>query len=214
MKVQEIVEQAEPVGEGSVSRSVQQVMLSAIADGKIGAGDALHDHEWAAAFGVSRTPVREAIQHLHGMGLLDVAAARYTRLRTYTPDEAAREARDWSLLHHALIEGVVDRVPEGLVDRLCRLRDLLVGQTHPEHVRTGNFAFFHALRAAVPSSAVTLGATAAAYRLRLAESVLPHDPTAHTALRDGIIHALTTRDRDHAHRTMTDWIPAPAPVAG
>jgi DNA-binding GntR family transcriptional regulator len=74
-------------------------MLSAIARSGLTAGDALHDREWAAASGASRTPVREAFQHLHGMGLLDVAAARYTRLRTHTPDQATREAQDWLLLH-------------------------------------------------------------------------------------------------------------------
>jgi hypothetical protein len=31
-----------------------------------------------------------------------VVVARYTRLRTYQLEETQREARDWSLLHHAL----------------------------------------------------------------------------------------------------------------
>lgn len=205
MDVREFVRRADVPANVPVSRRVQQVMLSAIVQGELVAGDALHDHEWAAAFDVSRTPVREAVQHLHGMGLLDVAAARYTRIRSYSPGEALREVQDWLLLHHAVTATVMDRASEGLPDRLCQIRDMLLGQTHPDHVRTGNFTFFDTLRAAAPSSAVTLGATAAAYRLRLAEPVLSHDPAAHTSLHDGMIQAVSTRDPDHAHRVLTEW---------
>jgi DNA-binding GntR family transcriptional regulator len=209
MNVEEFVRREKLTSAGPVAGQVQKVMLSAIAEGELVAGNALHDHEWAAAFGVSRTPVREVVQYLHGMGLLDVAGARYTRLRTYDPEEAQREARDWSLLHHALAITLMDRVPDGLIDRLCRVRDLLVGQTHPDHIRTGNFTFFQTLRAAGPHSTVTLGARAAAYRLRLAEPVLPQDPAAHTTLHNGIIHALETRSPHHVHHAL---MPATQPA--
>jgi DNA-binding GntR family transcriptional regulator len=213
MDVAEFVRR-EPFTNGApVAGQVQSAMLAAIADGALVAGDAVQDHEWAAAFGVSRTPVREAVQHLQGMGLLDVASARYTRIRRYEPEQAHQEARDWSLLHHALSATVMDRLPDRLIDRLCRVRDVLVGQTHPDHIRTGNFSFFHTLRTAAPHSTITLGATAAAYRLRLAEPTLPHTPHTHTALHNGIIHALQTRDPQHAHHTLTTWLPTPQPVA-
>lgn len=205
MDVQEIVERAEVSEEGPVSRRMQQVLLSAVADGHLVAGDVLHDGEWAAAMHASRTPMREAIQSLQGMGLLDVAAARYTRLRTFTPEQAVREAQDWALLHQALMHSVIDRIPDGLVDGLCRIRDALVGQTHPDHVRIKNFHFFHALRSAFPHSAVTLGATAAAYRLRLAEPNLHSDANVHTNLHDGVIHALTLLDVEHAYHALTAW---------
>lgn len=212
MDAREIKRLADATGEGPVSRRVQQGMLAAIAEGGLTAGDAVNDQNWAVAFEASRTPVREAIQHLQSMGLLDVAAARYTRMRTYSPDEAVREAQDWALLHHALAATLVERLPEGLVDRLCRLRDAVVGQTHPDHVRTGHFAFFQAVREAVPHSTVTLGASAAAYRLRLAEPALLHVPDAHTTLHNEFIDALVTRDLHQAHTALTRWIPRPSPL--
>ena len=212
MDVREIKRLADATGGGPVARRVQQGMLAAIAEGGLTAGDAVNDRDWAVAFEVSRTPVREAIQQLQGMGLLDVAAARYTRMRTYTPDEAAREAQDWALLHHALAATLMEYLPEGLVDRLCRIRDSLVGQTHPDHVRTGHFTFFQAVREAVPHSTVTLGATAAAYRLRLAEQALPHIPDSHATLHNDFIYALTTRDLRHARTTLTDWTTRLAPL--
>ena len=205
MDVREFVGRADVAADVPVARRVQEVMLSAIAYGELVAGDVLHDQEWAAAFEASRTPVREAIQHLHGMGLLDVAAARYTRIRSYGPGEALQEVRDWLLLHHAVSATMMDRMPDALPNRLCQIRDMFLRRSHPDHVRAGNFTFFEALRAAATGSAVTLGATAAAYRLRLADPVLSHDPAAYASLHDGIIHALTNRDPDHAHRVLTEW---------
>jgi DNA-binding GntR family transcriptional regulator len=205
MDVMDIVRRGGTLDEGPMARRVQRVMLAAIANGEMVAGEALHDREWAAAFETSRTPVREAMQHLHGMGLLDVAAARYTRLSAYKPDAAQREAQDWALLHHAVFATVTDQVTDELIDRLSRLRDLEVGQTDPALVRTRNFTFFHTLRAAAPESAVTLGATSAAYRLRLAEPVLRHSSQAIAMLHNGIIDALTTRNPDHAHHALTGW---------
>jgi DNA-binding GntR family transcriptional regulator len=205
MDFREIMERVAVPGEGPVAKRVQYALLAAIAEGHLIAGDALHDHEWATALGMSRTPVREAFQHLQGMGLLDVAAARYTRLRRFTPDEAIREAQDWSLLHNALTRSLTETAPEGLTDRLCLIRDAFIGRSHPDHVRLGSFQFFQALRAAAPHSAVTLGATAAAYRLRLAEPQLSHCPNAHAVIHDGVIRALTTGNHAHADRALTDW---------
>jgi hypothetical protein len=68
----------------------------------------------------------------------------------------------WALLHHALAATLMERLPEGLVERLCRIRDAPFGQTHPDHIRTGNFTFFQSVREAVPHSTVSLVATAEA----------------------------------------------------
>ncbi|KAA9107521.1 GntR family transcriptional regulator [Microbacterium rhizomatis] len=209
MDIREMAHRQQITGDEPIARQVQAVLLAAIAAGELVAGDVLHDHEWASVLGVSRTPIREAVRHLHGMGLLEVAAARYTRLRAYGADQAAYEARDWALLHHALTVALVKEPLEDLSDRLCRVRDLLVGQTHPEHVRAGNFTFFDTLRTAAPHSTITLGAAASAYRLRLAEPALPHRPRAHTRLHNAVIHTLVTRNPDHALAALTTWTPAP-----
>ena len=206
MNVQDIAHRDDMTDHGRVAEQVERLMLSAIVDGKLTSGDSIHDHEWADALGVSRTPVREALQRLQSMGLLDVAAARYTRLRSFTPDVAHQEARDWVLLHHSLTATIMTSIPDGLTDRLCRVRDVFLGRTHPDHVRVANFTFFDTLRHAAPGSTITLGATAAAYRLRLAEPFLPHRPDASADLHNGIIHALNTTNPNHAHHTLTTWL--------
>ena len=52
----------------------------AILDGRLGAGERLRDHELAQRLGVSRTPVREALQRLARAGLVEVSPNRYTRV--------------------------------------------------------------------------------------------------------------------------------------
>jgi DNA-binding GntR family transcriptional regulator len=52
----------------------------AILDGRLAPGERLRDHELAERLGVSRTPVREALQRLERVGLVEVSPHRYTRV--------------------------------------------------------------------------------------------------------------------------------------
>lgn len=79
----------------------------AIVDGRLQAGDRLRDVELATLMGISRTPVREALQRLERIGLVEVAANRYTRVAALT-DRARNDMREYAahtiaaVLHVAL----------------------------------------------------------------------------------------------------------------
>ncbi len=60
----------------------------AILDGTLAPGQQLRDVDLALQLGVSRTPVREALQRLERFGLVEVAVGRYTRVSD--PDDALR----------------------------------------------------------------------------------------------------------------------------
>jgi len=62
---------------------------AAILDGTLAPGTRLRDVDLAAQLGVSRTPVREALQRLERFGLVEIAVGRYTRVSA--PDDALRE---------------------------------------------------------------------------------------------------------------------------
>jgi DNA-binding GntR family transcriptional regulator len=64
---------------------VYRALGEAILDGTLPPGERLRDHEMAARLGVSRTPVREALQRLERIGLVEVSPHRYTRVSV--PDE-------------------------------------------------------------------------------------------------------------------------------
>ena len=59
---------------------VYERLGEAILDGRLAPGERLRDHELAEWLGVSRTPVREALQRLERVGLVEVSPHRYTRV--------------------------------------------------------------------------------------------------------------------------------------
>lgn len=73
---------------------VYSVLGTAIRDGVLPAGRRLRDVEVAEALGVSRTPVREALQRLARIGLVEVSASRYTKVAQHD-DALFTEAHDY-----------------------------------------------------------------------------------------------------------------------
>ncbi|GAA3919228.1 GntR family transcriptional regulator [Microbacterium invictum] len=60
--------------------AVYEEIGAAILDGRLQPGQRLRDVDVATQLGVSRTPVREALQRLERFGLVEVAVGRYTRV--------------------------------------------------------------------------------------------------------------------------------------
>ncbi|WP_221584039.1 GntR family transcriptional regulator [Microbacterium sp. G2-8] len=58
----------------------------AIITGTLAPGERLRDAELARSMGVSRMPVREALQRLERVGLVEMSPSRYTRVTTVTPE--------------------------------------------------------------------------------------------------------------------------------
>lgn len=59
---------------------VYRVLGEAILDGRLRPGQRVRDVDLAERLGVSRTPIREALQRLERLGMIEVAANRYTRV--------------------------------------------------------------------------------------------------------------------------------------
>jgi DNA-binding GntR family transcriptional regulator len=68
----------------SVADQVYEVLRERIASGEIERGSRLHQEDLATEFGVSRTPVREALSRLAAEGLVDLFANRGARVATAT----------------------------------------------------------------------------------------------------------------------------------
>ncbi|GAA3028255.1 GntR family transcriptional regulator [Microbacterium dextranolyticum] len=76
------------VGGMILSDEVYARIGAAIVDGTLRPGQRLRDVEIARQLGVSRTPVREALQRLERFGLVEIAVGRYTRVTA--PDDKLR----------------------------------------------------------------------------------------------------------------------------
>ena len=79
---------------------VYALLGEAILDGKLAPGERLRDHELAERLGVSRTPVREALQRLERSGLVEVSPNRYTRVSIpnarCTPTRSSSSSISWA----------------------------------------------------------------------------------------------------------------------
>ncbi|GGM36137.1 GntR family transcriptional regulator [Microbacterium saperdae] len=76
-----------PLAAGTVlSDRVFETVSDAIVSGRIPGGQQVSDKSIAEALGISRTPVREALQRLAWLGLVEVSPNRYTRVTEVTDE--------------------------------------------------------------------------------------------------------------------------------
>lgn len=77
-----------PKAPGAISRTDQiaEVIKTAILDGTLRPGQALVERDLAEMLGVSKTPVREALKHLRGTGLLSANSYRAVSVRVIDSD--------------------------------------------------------------------------------------------------------------------------------
>ncbi len=68
------------------ARDIQEALAADIVHGRLAPGAALDEQALAAAFGVSRTPIREALRHLHAAGLVASYPHRGAMVRDISPD--------------------------------------------------------------------------------------------------------------------------------
>lgn len=69
---------------------VYEKLCEAVVDGTLAPGQRVRDGDLAEQLGVSRMPVREALQRLERQGLIEMVASRFTRVTTVTPEMPAQ----------------------------------------------------------------------------------------------------------------------------
>lgn len=194
---------------------VHDLLLTAIVEGNLAAGYELRDQVLAEHFGLSRTPIREAIKRLENQGIVAVAAARYTRLVSFTVEQAEHVVRDWAAAHHTLAASVAHSADPDTVSALETSHHACRKAPESRHVES-SFRFFERLRAASHSFSIRLAGTTAAYRLRLAVPRLPDPRDADLELHTHIISALHEHDSADLTSAFDGWQHAmkhPLPVA-
>ncbi len=89
-------------GPTSVGDAVYDQILEALQQGRLQPGERLHDGEFAAQLGVSRTPVREALLRLRELGVVEFAPARYTRVAIIDQTQAGHAVAAWVTVYAAI----------------------------------------------------------------------------------------------------------------
>ncbi|MGK9147981.1 GntR family transcriptional regulator [Plantibacter flavus] len=99
-----------PVERRSLREVAVERIRAAIFEGTLEPGEHLNDGELQSWLGISRTPIREALNDLARVGLVEMAAQRYTRVAL--PDPAQRTELMQTL--GAMLGGVVRVTVPGL----------------------------------------------------------------------------------------------------
>src|SRR3954447_24162830 len=121
----------------SVADQVYEVLRERIADGEIERGSRLHQEDLASEFGVSRTPVREALRRLAAEGLVDLFANRGARVATAT-DEQLRSSYETRLVVEpgAARVAAERRLPDAIAAMKAALREEeKAGRSSSKHFR-------------------------------------------------------------------------------
>ncbi|MDW4574406.1 GntR family transcriptional regulator [Microbacterium sp. M3] len=115
----------------------------AILDGRLAPGERLRDQELAEWLGVSRTPVREALQRLERAGLVEVSPHRYTRVShpNQQSDTVELVAYNMGLAVRMACARADD---EALADALERLEEVIAASRsdEPAALAAASHAFF------------------------------------------------------------------------
>lgn len=91
---------------------VRERIRDAIMNGTLRPGEDLHDEDLQNWLGVSRTPIRDAINELTRMGLVEMAPNRYTRVASPTDEEALTAYNTLGVLMGGAVRLAVPKLPE------------------------------------------------------------------------------------------------------
>ena len=163
----------------STSRVVTEVfdqILVAIHEGTLLPGERISDAVLAEQFGVSRTPVREALQRLREIGIIEASANRFTRVADVTPEQTAQAYVVWLALYRALVEEVIPRTTSAThqalkADHAAFLESLT--ERAPQRIATANFQFFSHLPLESGNPALQRAIVSVVHIVRLGSLSLP-----------------------------------------
>ncbi len=108
----------ETFASSSVVTLVFDRILKSVHDGRLQPGERISDSVLAEEMGVSRTPVREALQRLREIGIIEASANRFTRIAIVSPQQTTNAMVVWIALYRALVDEVIGRVPAAAVEAM------------------------------------------------------------------------------------------------
>lgn len=181
---------------------------AAILDGTLAAGELLRDHELAERLGVSRTPVREALQRLERSGLVEVSPNRYTRVSIPDPKVLADTHEFLVHLMGTVSRLVLRRCTADELDELLVLVDAVIDASRADDILgilDGSTRLFERMTYVADNAAVlrVMREGELAIRRSLAGwSPTISCPVARTAGYERFRSALADRDADEADRML------------
>ncbi|UUT34355.1 GntR family transcriptional regulator [Microbacterium elymi] len=187
---------------------VYRVLGEAILDGRLRSGERLRDTELAERLGVSRTPVREALQRLERSGLVEVSANRWTRVSV--PDDSLRAATHEMVVYMmgTAVRMALSRCSDETVDQLLAGIDQMIAASDADDrddLLRVSMHFFILVTYATENRVVQMMLEESEFALRRnLHSWSPHvtDRAERTDIYRVFREAVAARDGDSAERIL------------
>jgi DNA-binding GntR family transcriptional regulator len=123
-------------GPTSVGDAVYDQILDALGQGRLQPGQRLHDGEFAAQLGVSRTPVREALLRLRELGVVEFAPARYTRVAIIDLTQTRHAIAAWVTVYAAIAAlAASNGVPASTLDAMADAHTRFAAASKPVDIQ-------------------------------------------------------------------------------
>lgn len=200
-------EEAARLAPSPVVTNVFEQVLAAVHDGSLLPGQRISDADLALQFGVSRTPVREALQRLREIGVIEASASRFTRVADVTPVQTAQAYVVWLALFGTLLEEVVTSASSATAEAMAADHDAFLASlatTDPAVIATANFRFFMHLPGESSNRILQRTITSVVHVVRLGSLHLPQyiDLASLAAAQELLVRAVSGRDRALAREAM------------
>jgi DNA-binding GntR family transcriptional regulator len=148
------------VGSSDVVAFIFDKIMAEVHAGSLLPGDRVNDAKLAERLGVSRTPVREALQKLRDMGVIEVAANRFTRISVIDAEQTTQLLTVFIALYSAVLDEVIPHVPASVIDGLREDRAnflLQVDAGNTVHIASAGVDFYMRLVAESQNVALKKG---------------------------------------------------------
>jgi DNA-binding GntR family transcriptional regulator len=123
-----------PLGQGAVlGDRVFETISDAIVSGRLAPGERVSDKEIAEALDISRTPVREALQHLSWLGLVEVSPNRFTKVTAVSAETIAHTLEYTGIQAGVAIQLAVRRMDDGAMLEAVSLLDRMIAASDVDH---------------------------------------------------------------------------------
>jgi DNA-binding GntR family transcriptional regulator len=186
-----------------VVTSLFEQLLGEVQRGELVPGQRISDAQLATRYGVSRTPVREALQRLREIGVVEASASRFTRIAVVTPQQTQQAFVVWLALYLPVVEEVIPHADDELVAQLEADHEdfranLAVMQM--QAMATANLQFFNRMPALSSNPALQRAITSVVHVIRLGSLHLPDyiDLEALTRAQATLIEAARDHSVEHA----------------
>lgn len=115
-----------PISRRSTREVVYERLRVWVEEGQLAPGEVIKEAEIAQRLGVSRTPVREALQILEQHGLVEMRAGRVTRVTDTTPEDIALVYAPLSALQALAADIATPKATEADMAEMCAQNDRLL----------------------------------------------------------------------------------------